>query len=118
MNMLRLEYILELRRLKAKRQSWRQISPRLMKAPAMSATSEAFNLVCSNVQVVGVEEISLDLCVGRIAAEDLVALVSYPSSDVSLKDGFAVRSGDVADASRTAAGMPAGDWLGVCWLQI
>jgi molybdopterin molybdotransferase len=61
---------------------------------------EAFNLVCSNVRPVGIEEVSLDLCVGRIAAEDMSALVSYPSSDVSLKDGFAVKSGDVAGASR------------------
>ena len=60
---------------------------------------EAFNLVCSNVRVVGVEEIPLDLGVSRVAAEDLVALVSYPSNDVSLKDGFAVKSGDVAGAS-------------------
>jgi molybdopterin molybdotransferase len=61
---------------------------------------EALNLVCSNVPTVGVEEIPLDLCAGRIASEDLVALVSYPSIDVSLKDGFAVKSEDVADASR------------------
>jgi molybdopterin molybdotransferase len=60
---------------------------------------EAFNLVCSNVQPVGVEEIPLDFGVGRIVAENLVAQVSYPSSDVSLKDGFAVKSEDVADAS-------------------
>jgi len=60
---------------------------------------EAFNLVCSNVQMVGVEEIPLDLCVGRIVAEDLIALISHPSSDVALKDGFAVKSEDVASAS-------------------
>ena len=60
---------------------------------------DALKLVCSSVQPVGVEEIPLALCVGRVVAEDLVALVSYPSSDVSLKDGFAVRSEDVADAS-------------------
>ena len=61
---------------------------------------EAFNLICSNVKPLGVEEISLDLCCGRIAAGDLLALLSYPTGDVSLKDGFAVKSGDVADASR------------------
>ena len=61
---------------------------------------DALDLVYSSVQPVGVEEIPLDLCVGRIVAEALVALVSYPSSDVSLKDGFAVRSGDVVDVSR------------------
>jgi len=60
---------------------------------------EAFNLVGSNIPLVGVEEIPVDLCAGRVVAEDLVALVSNPSSDVSLKDGFAVKSEDVADAS-------------------
>ena len=61
---------------------------------------EAFDLIASNVVPVGTEEISLDACVGRIAAADLTALISYPSVDVSLKDGFAVTSGDVAAASR------------------
>jgi molybdopterin molybdotransferase len=61
---------------------------------------EAFNLVCSNVQPVGVEELPFDLCVGRIVAENMTALLSYPSSDVSLKDGFAVKSGGVTRASR------------------
>src|SRR4030042_2816372 len=60
---------------------------------------EAFNLVCSNLQPVGVEETSLDSCVGRIVSEDLLALISYPSTDVSLKDGFAVRSEEVSTAS-------------------
>jgi len=60
---------------------------------------EAFDLIVSNVGPVGTEEISLDSCTGRIAAEDLKAFISYPSTDVSLKDGFAVKSGDVAAAS-------------------
>jgi molybdopterin molybdotransferase len=60
---------------------------------------EALNLVCSNLQPVGVEETPLDSCVGRIVSEDLVALISYPSTDVSLKDGFAVRSEEVSAAS-------------------
>ena len=60
---------------------------------------EAFDLISSNVKPVGVEEISLASCVGRIAAEDVTAMISYPSVDVSLKDGFAVQSGDVASAS-------------------
>jgi molybdopterin molybdotransferase len=42
----------------------------------------------------------LDLCTDRISAGDLLAPLSYPSGDVSLKDGFAVVSGDVRDASR------------------
>jgi len=60
---------------------------------------EAFNLVCANLQSIGVEETPLDSCVGRIVSEDLLALISYPSTDVSLKDGFAVRSDEVAAAS-------------------
>ena len=64
---------------------------------------EAFNLVCSNLQPVGVEEAPLDSCVGRIVSEDLVALISYPSTDVSLKDGFAVRSEEVSAASTDRA---------------
>ena len=61
---------------------------------------EAFELIASNVRPVGIEEMPLDLSVGRIAAGDVVAQVSYPSTDVSLKDGFAVKSVDVAAASR------------------
>jgi molybdopterin molybdotransferase len=60
---------------------------------------EAFDLIGSNVRPVGVEEISLDSSVGRIVADDVVARVSYPGTDVSLKDGFAVKSEDVAGAS-------------------
>ncbi len=60
---------------------------------------DALDLVYSNVPHIGVEELPLDLCAGRIAAEDVVALISNPSSDVSLKDGFAVKSQDAAGAS-------------------
>ena len=60
---------------------------------------EAFSLISSNVSPAGVEEVSYDSSVGRVAAEDIVALISYPSVDVSLKDGFAVKSADVAIAS-------------------
>jgi molybdopterin molybdotransferase len=60
---------------------------------------EAFELVCSSTQPGGTEEISLELSVGRIAAEDTIAQASYPSADVSLKDGYAVKSADLAKAS-------------------
>jgi molybdopterin molybdotransferase len=60
---------------------------------------EAFDLIGSHVRPVGAEEIPLDAGAGRIAAADVVARVSYPSVDVSLKDGFAVKSADVASAS-------------------
>jgi molybdopterin molybdotransferase len=60
---------------------------------------EAFKLICGNVKTVGVEELPLALSVGRIAARDVVAAISYPSVDVTLKDGYAVVSADVAEAS-------------------
>ena len=60
---------------------------------------EALQIVHSKISPVGIEEVSLELCTGRVVAEDLVALVNNPLSDVSLKDGFAVQSQDVADAS-------------------
>jgi molybdopterin molybdotransferase len=61
---------------------------------------EAFDIIGANVWSVGDEELPLNLCVGRVVAADLVALVRYPSADVSLKDGFAVKSKDVANADR------------------
>lgn len=61
---------------------------------------EAFELICSIMRPIGAEEISLELSINRVAAEDTAALISYPSTDVSLKDGFAVKSADVAQASR------------------
>ncbi|MCK4863406.1 MAG: molybdopterin molybdotransferase MoeA [Dehalococcoidales bacterium] len=61
---------------------------------------EAFELIASHIRPVGIDEMSLDQSVDRIAAGDVVAQVSYPSIDVSLKDGFAVKSVDVAAASR------------------
>lgn len=60
---------------------------------------EAFSLVSSHVSPTGVEEVTFAVSAGRISAEDVVALLSYPSDDVSLKDGFAVKSEDVALAS-------------------
>ncbi|OGO41499.1 MAG: hypothetical protein A2137_02620 [Chloroflexi bacterium RBG_16_58_8] len=56
---------------------------------------EAFDIIGANVPPAGEEEVTLDKCAGRIAAADVLALASYPSADVSLKDGFAVRSGDI-----------------------
>jgi len=61
---------------------------------------EAFDIIGANVQPVGDEALSLNRCVCRVAAADLVARVSYPSVDVSLKDGFAVKSTDVVYADR------------------
>jgi len=60
---------------------------------------EALNLVYSNICPVGAEEMPIEQAVGRITSEDVGAVVDNPSSDVSFKDGFAVKSEDVARAS-------------------
>lgn len=60
---------------------------------------EAYDLICENVKPMGTEEVVLAEAPGRITAGDLLAKLSYPSADVSLKDGFGVKSSDVAGAS-------------------
>jgi molybdopterin molybdotransferase len=60
---------------------------------------EAYDLISKNISPVGMEKLSLALSVGRIAAEDILAKMSYPSADVSLKDGYAIISGDIEKAS-------------------
>lgn len=59
---------------------------------------EAFAMVSANVRTVGDDLLSLERCAGRVSAADLIARVSYPSVNVSLKDGYAVLSADVASA--------------------
>ncbi len=60
---------------------------------------EAFDLIKNNVRPVGIEELPLAVSTGRIAAKDIIAVESYPSADVSLKDGYAIKSNDIAKAS-------------------
>jgi molybdopterin molybdotransferase len=60
---------------------------------------EAFDLINNNVKTVGMEELPLAAGAGRVAAQDIIAVESYPSADVSLKDGYAVKSGDIEQAS-------------------
>jgi molybdopterin molybdotransferase len=61
--------------------------------------SKALALVRANCKPVGVEELLLDLCNNRVLAETLYSLLDNPSSDVSLKDGFAVRYADIDGVS-------------------
>ncbi len=60
---------------------------------------EAFELIDSNIEPLGAEEIPLESATHRIIAQDVVALVNYPPVDVALKDGFAIKAADVAQAS-------------------
>lgn len=60
---------------------------------------EAFDLIISNIKTVGTEELALAAGVGRVAARDIIARDSYPTADVSLKDGYAIISGDIEKAT-------------------
>jgi molybdopterin molybdotransferase len=66
----------------------------------MISFQEALRLSLEKVQPLDKEIIALSQAAGRVAGEDLVAMVNLPSLDVSLKDGYAVRSGDILAASR------------------
>ncbi len=61
--------------------------------------SEALHRVLSYTFPLGAEEVGLEVCLGRILAGDVSASVDCPSADVSLKDGYALRSLDVAQAT-------------------
>jgi molybdopterin molybdotransferase len=59
----------------------------------------ALALILSNTRCRRIESLPLASCAGYITSENIVALVDSPTDDVSLKDGFAVKACDVADAS-------------------
>jgi len=61
--------------------------------------AEALNLTLSNLHVLPSKSVALDQSLELTTADDLFAQVDAPSCDVSLKDGFAVCSQDIAQAS-------------------
>jgi len=60
---------------------------------------KAFSIILENIKPLPVESVELIDSVDRVAASDLFALVDSPSMDASLKDGYAVLSHEVADAT-------------------
>jgi molybdopterin molybdotransferase len=69
---------------------------------AMNKTSvgykEALNLLFESIKPVPAEQVSLIHAIGCIVASDLISHVDSPTQDASLKDGYAVLSGEVANA--------------------
>ncbi|MBN1964079.1 MAG: molybdopterin molybdotransferase MoeA [Anaerolineae bacterium] len=61
--------------------------------------AEAHALTLAHIQPLPAEEVELMALVGRVLAQDLVARVDSPSADVSFKDGYAVISADIAQAT-------------------
>jgi molybdopterin molybdotransferase len=60
---------------------------------------EAFDIIKAHTGPGKAEELPLTSCAGRIAAADIIAAISYPTVDITLKDGYAVISRDVAAAT-------------------
>src|SRR5579864_4525838 len=71
---------------------------------------EAAALVLEHIPVLGVEELELGDCGGRVLAQDLVAGSPLPAFPSSAVDGFAVRAADAGKTLRvtgeSAAGRP------------
>ena len=59
---------------------------------------EAIQMTLENIEPVGREIVPLAESVDRVIAADLQAKVNSPSVSSSLKDGYAVRSGEIAHA--------------------
>ena len=60
---------------------------------------EALSITLEHIKPLAVENIQLAESTDHVAASDLYALVDAPSMDSSLKDGYAVTSREVADAT-------------------
>ena len=60
---------------------------------------KALSITLEHIKPLAVESVKLAECTDRVAASDLYALVNSPSMDSSLKDGYAVLSHEVADAT-------------------
>jgi molybdopterin molybdotransferase len=61
--------------------------------------AEVLQITLENVQALESETMPLRECVARVTAKDLYAKVDSPSGNASLKDGFALCSRDIDDAS-------------------
>ncbi|HTY81531.1 MAG TPA: molybdopterin molybdotransferase MoeA, partial [Dehalococcoidales bacterium] len=61
---------------------------------------EALKLILRNVNVLEIEEKPLAECIGQVTAKDICSDFSLPMAATSGPDGYAVRSSDIAGASR------------------
>ncbi len=63
--------------------------------------NEAFQLVMAHAVSTEIENIPVIGSAGLVAAQDMMSTVDSPSVDASLKDGYAVISEDISDASQS-----------------
>ena len=69
----------------------------------MISFEHALQLTLDHMPILGMEEVSLLDAVDRITVVDLNGRVDSPSANVSLKDGYAIQSADIAAARENAA---------------
>lgn len=67
----------------------------------MISVAEALERVTSSLGPVSCERVSIMLGLGRVLAEDVVANLTYPPSDISAMDGYAVIASDTSNAPVT-----------------
>jgi molybdopterin molybdotransferase len=67
----------------------------------MLSVDEALATVLNNVAPLGAERIPIIEALGRILAEEIHSSRDIPAFDNSAMDGYAVRSGDIAEASES-----------------
>ncbi|RPI92689.1 MAG: molybdopterin molybdenumtransferase MoeA [Chloroflexi bacterium] len=79
------------------------------------SVDQARERILSNFHPVTTETLPLTGCLSRVLAQDIVAANDFPPFDNSSMDGFAVRAGDIGDATaasprrlRVVADIPAG----------
>ena len=65
--------------------------------------------VRTHSKVTAIETASLDACAGRVLAVDIAADRDYPPFNRSVRDGFAVRAGDIPGRLRVIGEVRAGD---------
>jgi len=67
---------------------------------SLLTVDDALALVLGSFQPLGSHAIILDECLNRVLAEEVIAATDLPPFPSSSMDGYAVRSVDIADASR------------------
>ena len=77
---------------------------------AMIPFDNAFGIVTAHALNVGAEPLSIQDCVGRVLAQDVVADIDFPPFDKSAMDGYACRAADLSQPlemlETIAAGTP------------
>ncbi len=66
--------------------------------PKLTPVAEALSRVLADMKTMPTESVSLQDAHGRILSEDALATISYPPSDMSAMDGYAIIAADTANA--------------------